>query len=148
MIKPGSAEATKELADKASAHTEIDPYPGMIQGLTLSGTFLQGRTEIAIISGQIYEKGQYLRGSDDEPSALRVAQVRTTGVTLQAGGNQYVLSYPEALVRGGHEAREPCGFEATPGEGAGGQKPEGRYARESESESSASHSVQRNPAGT
>jgi hypothetical protein len=68
----------------------------MIQGLTLSGTFLQGRTEIAIISGQIYEKGQYLRGSGDEPSLLRVAQVRATGVILQAGSTQYVLSYPEA----------------------------------------------------
>jgi hypothetical protein len=96
VSKPSSAEATKELADQASGHTEIDPYPGMIQGLTLSGTFLQGRTEIAIISGQIYEKGQYLRGSGDEPSLLRVAQVRATGVTLQAGGNQYILSYPEA----------------------------------------------------
>jgi hypothetical protein len=69
--------------------------------LTLSGTFLQGRTEIAIISGQIYEKGQYLRGSDDEPSSLRVAQVLTTSVIFQAGGKQYVLSYPEAWSEAG-----------------------------------------------
>ena len=96
VSKPGSAEAVQGLADKASSHPEIDPYPGMIQGLTLSGTFLQGRTEIAIISGQIYEKGQCLRGLGDEPSSLRVAQVLTTGVILQAGGNQYVLSYPES----------------------------------------------------
>ena len=101
MSKPGSAEAAKELADKASGHTEIDPYPGMIQGLTLSGTFLQGRTEIAIISGQIYEKGQYLRDSDDEPLPLRVAQVLNTGVILQAGSTQYVLSYPEAWSEAG-----------------------------------------------
>ena len=102
----------------------------MIQGLTLSGTFLQGRTEIAIISGQIYEKGQYLRGSGDEPSLLRVAQVRATGVTLQAGGNQYILSYPEGVVRGGREARdrEPGGFETAAGERSGGQEPEGRDA--------------------
>ena len=96
VSKPGSAEAVQGSADKASSHTEIDPYPGMIQGLTLSGTFLQGRTEIAIISGQIYEKGQYLRGLGDEPLSLRVAQVLTTGVILQAGGTQYVLSYPES----------------------------------------------------
>jgi hypothetical protein len=101
VSRPSSAEAVNELADKASGHTDIDPYPGMIQELTLSGTFLQGRTEIAIISGQIYEKGQYLRGPGDEPSALRVAQVRTTGVTLQAGGNQYNLSYPEAWSEAG-----------------------------------------------
>jgi hypothetical protein len=89
------------LAENASGHTEIDPYPGMIQGMTLSGTFLQGRTEIAIISGQIYEKGQYLRGLDDEPSPLRVAQVLNTGVILQAGSTQYVLSYPEAWSEAG-----------------------------------------------
>jgi hypothetical protein len=105
VSKPGSAEAVKGLADKASGHTEIDPYPGMIQGLTLSGTFLQGRTEIAIISGQIYEKGQYLRGLGDESSPLRVAQVLTTGVILQAGGTQYVLSYPEAWSEAGATTR-------------------------------------------
>jgi hypothetical protein len=110
VSKPGSAEAeaTKGLADKASSHTETDPYLGVIQGLTLSGTFLQGRTELAIISGQIYEKGQYLRGLGDEPSPLRVARVFTTGVILQAGSTQYVLSYPEALSEAGAKPQSPA----------------------------------------
>jgi hypothetical protein len=105
VSKPGSTETAKGLADKTSGHSEIDPYPGVIQGLTLTGTYLQGRTEIAIISGQIYEKDQYLRGLGDEQSSLRVAQVHTTGVILQAGSTQYVLSYPEARSEAGAEPR-------------------------------------------
>lgn len=101
VSKPDSAETAKVLVDQASGLTEIDPYPGMIQGLTLSGTFLQGRTEIAIISGQIYEKGQYLRDPGDELSSLRVVQVLNTGVILQAGSTQYVLSYPGAWPEAG-----------------------------------------------
>jgi hypothetical protein len=108
VSKPGSVEAAQRLADQASGHTETDPHVGVIQGLTLSGTFLQGRTEIAIISGQIYEKGQYLRGLGDEPSPLRVVRVLTTGVILQAGGSQYVLSYPEAWSEAGAKPKSPA----------------------------------------
>jgi hypothetical protein len=123
VTKPGAVQAAKELADKASGHTEIDPYPGMIQGLTLSGTFLQGRTEIAIISGQIYEKGQYLRGSDDESLPLRVTQVLNTRVILQAGSTQYVLSYPEAWSEADAKSASLAASKPRPAKGPAARSP-------------------------
>jgi hypothetical protein len=86
-----------EQAGPAPDRAEVDPYPEMVAGLTLSGTFLQGRTRMAIIDGRIHEQGERLRGPGDEPSPLVVADVQATLVILQAasGGKRYVLAYPE-----------------------------------------------------
>jgi hypothetical protein len=94
---PGPAQASADEAHAAPDRVEVDPYPGLVAGLTLSGTFLQGRSRMAIIDGRIHEQGQRLRGPDDEPSPLVVADVQATRVILQAasGGKRYVLAYPE-----------------------------------------------------
>jgi hypothetical protein len=103
--KAAQVKADPEAAGTVANQSATDPCLDLIRGLTLSGTFLQGRTQIAIISGQIYEKGQYLRGPGDEPSPLCVAQVLATGVILEAGGNQYMFSYPVVWAEAGAQPR-------------------------------------------
>jgi hypothetical protein len=93
----GPPQATPDEAGPAPDRAEADPYPEMVAGLTLSGTFLQGRTRMAIIDGRIHEQGERLRGPSEEPSPLVVAEVQAARVILQAasGGRRYVLAYPE-----------------------------------------------------
>ena len=43
-----------------AADPETDPLAGFVQGLSLDATFLQGKTQIAIINGRMYHQGQHL----------------------------------------------------------------------------------------
>jgi len=75
-----------------------DPSFAALEGLTLDATYLQGRTQMAIIDGRIYEPGQNLVGANDEPSPLIVAQVFVNKVIFQAEGKRYFLAYPDQLA--------------------------------------------------
>jgi len=77
---------------------KTDPYLVALEGLTLNATFLQGRTQMAIIDGRIYEPGQNLVGANQEPSPLIVAQVLVNKVIFQAEGKRYFLGYPDQLA--------------------------------------------------
>ena len=77
---------------------KTDPYLAALESLTLNATFLQGRTQMAIIDGRIYEPGQNLVGANDEPSPLVVAQVLVNKVVFQAEGKRYFLAYPDQLA--------------------------------------------------
>ena len=77
---------------------KTDPYLAALESLTLNATFLQGRTQMAIIDGRIYEPGQNLVGADNAPSSLVVAQVLVNKVVFQAGGKSYFLAYPDQLA--------------------------------------------------
>ena len=90
-----------------------DPSLVALEGLTLDATFLQGRTQMAIIDGRIYEPGQNLVGANDEPSPLVVAQVFVNKVIFQAEGKRYFLAYPDQLAPSTASAEEP----AAPGQG-------------------------------
>ena len=74
-----------------------DPSLVALESLTLDATFLQGRTQMAIIDGRIYEPGQNLVGANDEPSSLIVTQVFMNKVIFQAEGKRYFLAYPDQL---------------------------------------------------
>jgi hypothetical protein len=106
--RTASANVTKDTTGGSSASTEVDPYPGMIQGFTLSATFIQGKTEIAIINGRIYEKGQRISGAGDEPLPLTVAGVLAKEVILQAGSNRYMLPYRDRWSEGSASTRRPA----------------------------------------
>ena len=92
-----------------------DPSLVALEGLTLDATFLQGRTQMAIIDGRIYEPGQNLVGANDEPSPLIVTQVFMNKVIFQAEGKRYFLAYPDQLgpPTASAEEEEP----AAPGQG-------------------------------
>jgi hypothetical protein len=85
----------------ATALPQSDPLAEIVAGLSLDATFLQGRDQIAIINGKIYHKGQRLNLPDDDESRppIVVHFVKQTGVILRGGGKNYLLGYPEHLVK-------------------------------------------------
>ena len=91
-----------------------DPSLVALEGLTLDATFLQGRTQMAIIDGRIYEPGQNLVGANDEPSPLIITQVFMNKVIFQDGGKRYYLAYPDQLGPPTASAEEEP---AAPGQG-------------------------------
>ena len=89
------------IADVKNSTPELEKTDSpltTLNGLTLNATFLQGRTQMAIIDGRIYEPGQNLVGADNAPSALVLAQVLVNKVVFQAGGKSYFLAYPDQLA--------------------------------------------------
>jgi hypothetical protein len=106
---PETAEAA------APAATESDPLAGVVAGLSLDATFLQGRDQIAIIDGRIYHRGQKLAlpGDDDSRPPLVVLFVKPTGVILRGGGKNYLLGYPEHLVKKPAAPAEPAREDAS-----------------------------------
>ena len=96
--KPAEAPMPQkaDLADDS----DVDPLAEMVKGLALDATFLQGQTQIAIINGRSYHRGQHLitqgdTGRTDTP--LFVQDVRKHSVTLSARGKTYELGYPDQL---------------------------------------------------
>ena len=92
--KPDRSEDDKNSTPELE---KDDPSLVALEGLTLDATFLQGRTQMAIIDGRIYEPGQNLVGANDEPSPLIVTQVFMNKVIFQAEGKRYFLAYPDQL---------------------------------------------------
>jgi hypothetical protein len=95
-------EEAKEAAPEAAALPESDRLAEIIAGLSLDATFLQGKDQLAIINGRIYNKGQSLvfKGDEDKPQpTLVVVYVKPTSVILRGGGKNYVLGYPEQFGR-------------------------------------------------
>jgi hypothetical protein len=93
---------TAEAADDA----ESEFLGRFVQDLRLDATFLQGRSKIAIINGQIYHQGQHLQAVDDKGNAhasLLLQEVEPHLVTLSARGKFYVLGYPSPLGRSAKE---------------------------------------------
>jgi hypothetical protein len=98
-IRSKSADAAKQ-EDVATADPESDPLTGVVQGLSLDATFLQGKTQIAIINGRMYHRGQHLLLQGDSRktfSPLFVQDVQVQRVTLMAHNKTYELGYPEKL---------------------------------------------------
>ena len=94
-----SADAPKPI-DVTAADPDKDPFIGLVQGLSLDATFLQGKTQIAIISGRMYHRGEHLvlQGETGKSfSPLFVQQVDVQRVTLMAHNRIYELGYPEKL---------------------------------------------------
>lgn len=111
-ISPGVADSLRDLfqvisnsgKDQAAAHagpgltsTEPDPNTAIVERLTLNATLLQGRTQLAVISGRVYRAGQHLDDRSGQPSPLALTKVFAKKVVLEAGGKHYVLAYPENL---------------------------------------------------
>jgi hypothetical protein len=89
-------------AGAAPVHTEPvsiakDPNVEFVRGLTLNATFIQGRAQMAVIDGYIYEQGQPLVGADDRPCPLVLSQVLPTSAFLRQGERTYQLGYPDVL---------------------------------------------------
>jgi hypothetical protein len=106
-LKTTSADSAQNAPGSSPASAEVDPYPAMIQGFTLSATFIQGKTEIAIINGRIYKKGQHISGAANEPLPLTLAGVLAKEVILQAGSNRYLLAYRDQWTEGRASSRRP-----------------------------------------
>ena len=104
-VTPPAATSDAPEPDAAAPPTS-DPLADIIAGLSLDATFLQGRDQIAIINGRIYHKGQKLDlpGDDESRPPVLVLFVKPTGVILKGGGKNYLLGYPEHLVKKPDEA--------------------------------------------
>ena len=97
-IRPRSVLAPE--AHEAAADPENDPLAGLVGGLSLDATFLQGKAQIAIINGRMYHKGEHLVLQGDAGksfSPLYVESVRAHRVTLVAHHTRYELGYPDKL---------------------------------------------------
>jgi hypothetical protein len=95
------AEAAAAPRADAPAVAKGDPLADIVAGLSLDATFIQGRDQMAIISGRIYNRGQevLIPGGDDESRPkLVVVFVKPTGVILKGDGRNYFLQYPEKLA--------------------------------------------------
>jgi hypothetical protein len=96
---PKSSDAAKS-PDVATGEPEADSLAGFVAGLSLDATFLQGKTQIAIINGRMYHQGEHLLVQNDGEntrSPLFVETVQAYRVTLKAENRSYDLAYPEKL---------------------------------------------------
>jgi hypothetical protein len=94
------ADAPKPQKADLANDSEADPLAELVKGLALDATFVQGQTQIAIINGRSYHRGQHLiaqgdTGRTDTP--LVVQNVQMHSVTLSARGKTYELGYPDQL---------------------------------------------------
>jgi hypothetical protein len=104
--------ATPKPVEMTAADPESDPLAGVVQGLSLDATFLQGKTQIAIINGRMYHRGQHLLLQADSGktfSPLFVQNVQAQRVTLMAHNTTYELGYPEQLGARPAKVRERGG---------------------------------------
>ena len=96
---PKPVDAAK-AAEAALADPETDPLSDFVHSLSLGATFLQGKTQIAIINGRMYKQGEHLileRDGDKVPSPLLIEKVHAQRVTLRAHDIKYELGYPDQL---------------------------------------------------
>lgn len=101
-FRVGSKQAEAAQAEKAAPPEGPDEnsLAEFVKSLTLDATFVQGRTQIAIINGRTYQQGQHLMVQNDDGqshSPLLIEQVHSHSVTLAARGRQYELGYPDQL---------------------------------------------------
>lgn len=111
-LKPATAAAHEDVT---TADPESDPLTGVVQGLSLDATFLQGKTQIAIINGRMYHRGQHLLLQGDSRksfSPLFVQNVQVQRVTLMAHNRTYELGYPEKLGNKPDDRRKGGGTSA------------------------------------
>ncbi len=108
---PKPADAAK-AAEAALADPETDPLSDFVHSLSLGATFLQGKTQIAIINGRMYKQGEHLileRDGDKVPSPLLIEKVHAQRVTLRAHDIKYELGYPDQLGSRPPDARPASG---------------------------------------
>lgn len=111
VANPGGIKNDKHSTPELA---KDDPSLVALEGLTLDATFLQGRTQMAIIDGRLYQPGQNLVGTNGEPSPLIVTQVFMNKVIFQAEGKRYFLDYPDPFAPPTAGAQEEP---AAPGQG-------------------------------
>lgn len=102
---PGSVAAEGAADESVAGESAADPFLAEITGMTLNATFLQGRTQMAVIDGRLYRKGQSLTEDDDGKPPLILTEVFANRVILQAGRTRYALAYPEQP--GSRPSQEP-----------------------------------------
>ena len=79
-------DAPKPQKADTADDSELDPLTEVVKGLSLDATFLQGQTQIAIINGRTYHRGQHLIEQADTGRTylpLFVQSVRAQAVTLR-----------------------------------------------------------------
>ena len=117
VAKPAPGDGADRSWLGSSPQNASDPYAELVQGMTLNATLLQGRTQIAVINGRIYNAGQHLGDRDGQPSPLALTKVFANKVILEAGGKHYVLAYPDnfdtpVAARGAQRApQDPAGLQ-------------------------------------
>lgn len=84
----------------ASADPKTAPLPDLsvedekvIAGLRLSGTFVDGREQLALIDNKIYTRGDALKAADGSPMPYIVAEVRKDRAVLRRGRRNFVLEF-------------------------------------------------------
>jgi hypothetical protein len=108
---PKPTEAVK-AAEAVLADPETDPLSDFVRSLSLGATFLQGKTQIAIINGRMYKQGEHLileHEGEKVPSPLFIEKVKMHGVTLRAHDTKYELGYPEQFGSRPADARPASG---------------------------------------
>src|SRR5205823_7256842 len=81
--RPDEPADASQAQAVAASEPESDLLAEVVQGLTLDGTFLQGRDQLAIIGGRVYSRGQHLRVDDSggaSSSPLLVFSVQSSKV--------------------------------------------------------------------
>jgi hypothetical protein len=100
-FRSGPAEAPAAKAE-AKVEAAVDHLAEVVKCLTLDATFVQGRTQIAVINGREYHRGQHLIMQDETGksySQLYVANVQAHSVTLGARAKNYELLYPDTFAK-------------------------------------------------
>jgi hypothetical protein len=125
---PKPIDATK-AAEAAPADPVTDPLYDFVHSLSLGATFLQGKTQIAIINGRMYKQGEHLileRDGEKLTSSLFIEKVQAQRVTLRARDTKYELAYPDQLGSRPADVRPASG---SPRDGSIGEiDPEGEIA--------------------
>jgi CubicO group peptidase (beta-lactamase class C family) len=96
----GHKPAEMARAGGPAAEPDTETLAGFVRSLSLDATFLQGKAQIAIISGRMYHQGEHLLVDDNGEktrSPLYVQKVQVHGVTLAARSAVFELGYPDEL---------------------------------------------------
>lgn len=85
---------------KNAGSPEADKLAEVVRAMRLEATFLQGRSQYAVIDGRVYSRGQRIAIPGNDPDAspsVQLLAVSRTGVLLKGGDKHYSLGYPDQL---------------------------------------------------
>lgn len=109
-VMPPPAKTSEVAADKAAQPPPADRLAEFVRGMNLEATFIQGKDQIAVIDGRIYNRGQRIPLPGDDSTSdrsLLVLAVTRTSVLLKGDDKHYNLGYPDRLGNKKEEGGPP-----------------------------------------
>ncbi len=76
---------------------QLEDIAETVKGMTLGGTYLNGKKRLAIIDGKVYSRGESVGEAEPDSPALIIKEVFAEKVVLNAMGKDFTVGYPDKL---------------------------------------------------